>query len=74
MDAQVAPDSDTLTVTAKLDLVDSPWEIRMGLRAGEGRSLWEVEVNGTKASILETDKIHLPLKTTEEYQIVRRYQ
>jgi len=74
LDARVASDGDTLTVTAKLDLVVSPAEVRMRLRSGEGRSLSEAEVNGTKASILEADTIRLPPKTTGEYRIVGRFR
>jgi len=74
LDARVASDSDTLIVTAKLDLAVSPAEVRMRLRSGEGRSLWGAEVNGTKASILEADTIRLPFKTTGEYRIVGRFR
>ncbi len=73
LETEVAKDGRSVTVSANLNLVVSPTEIRMRMRSGDGRPLAAAQINGRKTLVLERDTIKLPTETKGEYKIVGRF-
>jgi hypothetical protein len=71
---QVAADGDTVRVDAVLKLAESPANIRMRLRSGDGRPLVAATINGEAVPVQAGDVIMLPLRTTAHYRIVGEFR
>lgn len=70
---QMARDGRSVDVTANLDLVVAPTEIRMRLRSANGRPLASASIDGAATPVLEKDTIRLPGGTKGSYRIVGRF-
>jgi hypothetical protein len=69
---QVAKDGNSVAVRVDLDLVETPKEVRVRLRSGDGLALRSATVNGKPVEVLEGDVIVLPTQPKARYEIIGR--
>ncbi len=70
VDTSLAQDRNSVTVTARLDLVVQPAGVRLRLRSDDGRPLASATINGQKTPVLERDTVKLPDGAKGEYHVV----
>ena len=73
LSVDVAKEGDSVKVTANLDLVEMPTEVRMRLRSGDSRPLKSATINGIGTEVLEGDTITLPRELKGMYDVVGRF-